>query len=394
LELVSAVGYFYCVVVFLSDNYPSIGLAAAVSLSLSGHRVTVFESSTDIGEIGAGIQVTPNFTRQLSRWGLGARMAECAVAPDRMRQMRWEDSKLLTWFPVNENQTMERTFGERYYHIHRADLHCMLAERAKELGVVVKVSKRVLGYKFDERNREGDDVRKKEVLIMEGDEVRCDLVVAADGNRSTLNEFVNGEKVKSIPTGDSAYRALLTAEQVADPAFDEWELGKGGISWIGPGRHIVGYYVRKRQFYNLVVLVPDEEGEESWKMPGNVESLRKQFMDWDPRIQRILSMVKESYVWKLRDRPALKTWLHPQGNLVLVGDSAHPMLPYIGQGASSAVEDAAALAACLKHVSNARSVRECLTVYESMRLPRTRWMRNASRRNRDYFHMPDGELLS
>jgi len=107
----------------------------------------------------------------------------------------------------------------------------------------------------------------------------------------------------------------------------------------------------------------------------------------------MLSMIDPSVIWKLHDRPALLRWLHPEGNLILLGDSTHPMLPCIAQGASSAVEDAAALATCLEFITDDRDLRSVLGVYEKIRLPRTLRMRKSARANKDCFYLPDGELL-
>jgi salicylate hydroxylase len=163
---------------------------------------------------------------------------------------------------------------------------------------------------------------------------------------------------------------------------------------MGPERHIVGYYVCGGSMYNLVILVPDEDGVESWKTPGDMVKLREQSKDWDPRVRKILSMVSESLIWRLRDRQALEGWLNPERNLVLLGDAAHPMLPYIAQGASSAIEDAVALATCLDFVDGKKGIRDVLKVYEELRILRTLRMRDSARANEEYFHFPDGTTTS
>jgi salicylate hydroxylase len=281
---------------------------------------------------------------------------------------------------------MATGFGYPYYHIHRVDLQSMLLDRALELGAVIRPGSTIVDY----HNENGREV----LTLKDGTKAIADLVVGADGIRGILNSFVLGAPVRSIATGDSAYRALLTAEQMSDPIFASLDLKNFASTWLGPERHVVGYYVRGGQYYNVVILVPDETDQEaeSWKLPGNMEKLRSQFENWDPRLRKILEMVDHSFVWKLRDRPALTRWLHPEGNLVLLGDAAHPMLPYIAQGASSAVEDAAALATCLDFVSRERSVRAVLKVYEEIRIPRTLGMRESARANKEYFHLPDGKF--
>ncbi|OBT64250.1 hypothetical protein VE03_06886 [Pseudogymnoascus sp. 23342-1-I1] len=261
----------------------------------------------------------------------------------------------------------------------------MLYDKAIQNGAVVLAGKRAVGY---EHLPTGRGV----VNCADGSRFEGSLVVGADGQRGLMKDIVAGEMVESEATGDAAYRALLPAEVMDDPIFASLELRKYATTWLGPGRHLVSYYVSGGAYYNVVILVPDNPGEESWKKIGDMNALRKQFVDWDPRVQKLLELVDNSYVWKLRDRPALKRWLHPEGNLVLLGDAAHPMLPYVAQGAASAVEDAAALATCLDFINEktGRDLRNVLNVYESLRKPRTQGMREAARRNMEYFHMPDG----
>lgn len=276
---------------------------------------------------------------------------------------------------------MQKVYGYPWYHLHRADLHKMMLDRAVELGVIVRANSRVVEYRHVSDGEE-------EVVLENGEVLSAELIIGADGNKTVMGTYVLGGPVKSVETGDSAYRALLPAEEVEDILTPDFQAH--GTTWIGPEKHVIGYYVRDGQAYNMVILVPDEPGEESWKLPGDMEKMRAQFKGWDPRLTKLLDRMEESYVWKMRDRSAMERWLHPEGNMVLLGDSAHPMLPYIGQGASSAVEDAVALAECLQHLGPDWSLRELLKAYETIRIPRTSGMREASLKNRDYFHMLDG----
>ncbi|KAF4636494.1 hypothetical protein G7Y89_g1585 [Cudoniella acicularis] len=249
------------------------GITQALALARSTAAHSVLEASSTITKLGAGIQVTPNFTRILSQLGLQDALSAVGVQPQYLRQPH---------------------------------------------GKSVQV------------------------------------------------------QILSIATDESVYRALVPAAAVDIPEFESLELQKYATTWLGPERRIVAYYVCSGAFYNVAVLVPDEPGEKSWKKLGDMQQLRKQFEAWDPRIQQLLAMIDESYVWKLRDRPSLKKWVHDEGNLVLLGDSAHPMLPYIAQGAASAVEDAVALATCLEFVvEGKRDLRSVLKVYEALRVPRT-----------------------
>lgn len=368
------------------------GLSAAVAILTNvsperSYSVTVLEAASELGEIGAGIQVTPNFTRLLHQWGLAEPLAKWGVKPLRLRQRRWQNGKELTVMKTNEDDRMQKTYGYEYYQVHRADLHQMLLVRARELGA--KIVTNAFAEKYECVSTDSRDA----ITTFNGRRFEGDLIVACDGAKSSLSNYVLGERRPAIPTGDSAYRGLLTREQISDPDFAELELDNGSVIWLGPNSHVVGYLVRGGQRYNLVFIVPDTEtNEESWKLPGDMQRLKKHFEGWDWRLQKIVSMVESSYIWNLRDRPALDRWLHLEGNLVLLGDSAHPMLPYVAQGASSAAEDAAALAECLTFIDEDRSLRDVLDVYQKIRIPRALSMRNAARKNREYFHMPDAQF--
>jgi salicylate hydroxylase len=356
--------------------------------SKAPYHVTVLEAAPEIGEIGAGIQVTPNFTRLLHQWGLEEPLAIHGWKPGQVRQVRWQNGAELTRFPLNRGDRLKREFGYEYLHIHRADLHKMLYERAQELGAEITINSKVVKYSSCSASSR-DRVETEDGIVHEGD-----LIIAADGARSILAKEILGTDVTAEPTGDSAYRGMMKRECIEDPIFEGLELTHGSVVWLGPGSHVVGYLVRGGQYYNIVVLVPEHNvQEESWTLKGDRETLKKHFEDWDPRLQKLIDLVDTSYVWSLRDRPALERWLHPTGSLIMLGDAAHPMLPYVAQGAASAAEDAGALAECLNHIGNGRSLRDVLGKYQELRIPRAFFMRESARKNRDYFHLPDGKFM-
>ncbi|KAF1810519.1 FAD/NAD(P)-binding domain-containing protein [Eremomyces bilateralis CBS 781.70] len=369
------------------------GLAAAVALltesqlSQTPYNITVLESASEICEIGAGIQVTPNFTRLLDQWGLADEIARTGWKPGQVKQVRWQNGAELTKFPLNRDDRMKNQFGYYYFHIHRADLHGALMRRAEQLGTKMYTKSNVVKYIPRTENS------KDTVETVDGRKFEADLVIAADGAKSMFIKEVLGTDTPAEPTGDCAYRGMMRRECVQDPAFEGLELENGSVVWLGHGAHIVGYLIRGGEFYNLVVLMPegDDIQEESWTLKGEPKKLKDFFETWDPRLRKLLEMVDTTYMWSLRDRPALEKWVHPTGNLVLIGDAAHPMLPYVGQGAASAAEDAAALAECLNAVGERHSLRDVLDAFQKLRIPRAFSMREAGRRNRQYFHFPDGQ---
>ncbi|CAK7215961.1 hypothetical protein SBRCBS47491_002669 [Sporothrix bragantina] len=381
------------------------GLAAAVAISRAVKptpKITILEAAKELSEIGAGIQVAPNMTRVLvDRLGLGDAMAQHGVVPRYVRQLRWQDSTELTRFNLNGDDGDDRcmrAFGHRYYYLHRCDLQSMLLTRATELGAEIVTSAVAVHYEHTTGGNE--DGEKESVTCVDGRTFTADVVIAADGARSRLSAFVLGARVPVTPTGDSAYRATLPREAVLDdPDLASLGFENGAVVWLGPGAHVIGYLVRGGSVFNMVILVPDCPGqvnEETWKLKGDPEQLRLHFEGWDWRLRKLLSKIDVTYLWNLRDRPMLERWLAPGteedgGNLVLLGDAAHPMLPYAGQGAASAAEDAVALAECLAHATNkAWPLRKALTIYQHVRRPRTDSMRMAGQLNREHFHMEDG----
>jgi salicylate hydroxylase len=295
---------------------------------------------------------------------------------------------------MNQGGRFEKIFGYEYYLVYRPDMHRMLLKRAMDLGARILVDHKVVSYRHVDDLEDTSSPHGEVVACSNGALFYADLVVAADGAKSKLNAAVLGEDVSAVPTGDSAWRGTLRRDQLMnDPALDDLHLDQGLVVWLGPDCHVVGYFMHGGELYNLVILVPDDEmDKEKWRLKGDMNKLRRQFAGWDWRLRRILEKIDSSFIWNLHERPMLKRWVHPSGNLVLLGDAAHPMLPYVGQGAASALEDAVVLAECLQvGLAHDWSMRKSLDVYQRLRMPRALLMREAGWRNRHHFHMPDGE---
>ncbi|KAH8899860.1 FAD/NAD(P)-binding domain-containing protein [Thozetella sp. PMI_491] len=369
------------------------GLSAAVAILLAvpepKPKVTILEAAKQLKEVGAGIQGAPNFIRILHSFGVLEELKEKCSVPRLVRQVRWENAAELTRFNLNQDNRFEQMFGFPYYYIHRVDLQHSLIKKAIELGAEIINSSEVVHY-----SHKKDTLEKylEVVTCADGRSFEADLIVAADGARSRLVEFVAGGKVPATPTGESAYRATMMREQLSDPEFQSLGFDNGAVIWLGPYQHVVGYYAQGTSTYNWVIQVQDDEAhEEAWKLKGDPAKLRASFEGWDWRLRKIIDRIESPFLWSLRDRPMLKSWLSPEGNLILLGDSAHPMLPYVGQGAACAAEDAVALGECLAHaLSHSEDLRKVLQLYEDIRRPRTEDMRTAGRKNGDYYHMPDG----
>jgi len=152
----------------------------------------------------------------------------------------------------------------------------------------------------------------------------------------------------------------------------------------------MAYPIRRKEEYNLVLLHPDDGSVESWSAEGSAEKMRHDFVDFEPRVRRLLGLVRSTLKWRLMDRRPLKKWIHDSGRVILLGDACHPMLPYRAQGAAMAVEDAAVLGNLLSRITHISQLGPLLKAYEDLRLPRTSMVQESSRLNQHIFHLPDG----
>jgi len=353
------------------------GLAAAHCLAQAGHKITLFESAPAIGEVGAGIQVSPNVTRLLIRWGLGEALAEVAVKPEALVFRRYSNGERVAFTRWGEKMD---EFGAPYYHIHRADFHKLLYDLALP-SMTLRLNSTVVGC----------DPERPSLTLASGETVKGDLILGADGVKSYIQQVVLGRANPARATGDAAYRALIpTSLMMEDPDLRPFVEKPEMTGWMGPGRHIMAYNIRAKREYNLVMLHPDDGSVESWTAEGSADKMRADFADFEPRVQKMLSMVKSTLKWRLMDRLPLDTWIHPAGRVALLGDACHPMLPYRAQGAAMAIEDAAMLGTLLSHISSISQLKPLLYAYESLRLPRTAETQASARLNQTIFHLPDG----
>ncbi|KAK2063333.1 FAD binding domain-containing protein [Colletotrichum caudatum] len=354
------------------------GLATAVAAALSGHRVTVFESAKELLEIGAGLQVTPNSARILQKWGLPDRLWEFASEPTALFVHRFSGKVLVK--EENFNDKMRAKYQAPFIDLHRVDLQLSLYERAKELGVQFRLGQKVDNIDFD----------IPELTTHSGLKARADLIVAADGLWSRSRACFLGREDPPLATGDLAYRVVVHIDDVTDPELREFISNPQVHFWIGPGAHGVGYSMRAEKMYNLVLLSPDDLPDGVSRQAGDLEETKVRFKDWDPIVKKLIAAVDRIEKWKLMHREEMSSWVNDKSNLVFVGDACHPMLPYLAQGANSAVEDGAVLGLLLGHLTSKSQLPKALKLYERLRKARGEAIARETFKQRHDFHLFDG----
>ncbi|GKZ28618.1 hypothetical protein AbraIFM66950_010300 [Aspergillus brasiliensis] len=354
------------------------GLATAISCAMSGHSVTVLEQAKELAEVGAGLQITPNASRLFSHWKLPEKLWTDAAEPTSLTVHRYTGEVLA--HEESFDQNIRSKYSAPFIDLHRVDLQQALYARAKELGVTFHLDERVNTIDFDTTT----------VTTLKGRTVSGDLIVAADGLWSRCRECYCGKKDDPIPTGDLAYRIVLTADQISDPDLKAWVEKPTVHFWIGPGAHAVGYSLRGGKMMNIVLLVPDDLPPGVSRQTGSLEEMMRLFVGWDPVLTRFLGYVDGVDKWKLMHHAEMESWINDKSNLVFIGDACHPMLPYLAQGANSSLEDGAVLGGLLGHLKQKSDLPAILRLYEKLRKSRGEAIVRETFKQRNDFHMPDG----
>ncbi|KAK1763153.1 hypothetical protein QBC33DRAFT_459986 [Phialemonium atrogriseum] len=356
------------------------GLAAAIALALRGHSVTVLEQAPALEEVGAGIQIPSNTSRLLWRWGVFEHLDELAVKPNCINFRRWENGAVIGHTKLEPD--FQQNYGAPYYVAHRAHLHRALSERAASLGVAVRLNSRVTKYNAESAS----------VTLSDGTVVRGDLVVAADGIKSLARDTLHPNTAAQPSfTGFAAYRATVDVEKMkADPSL-LWLLEKPSLNvWIGENRHVMTYTMAGGKSFNMVLSHIDHSDPATWKSEGVLEDIKREFSGWDSQLMSIISLIDASLKWPLRSGPCLDNWVDRSSRLVILGDAAHAMVPYMSQGAAMAMEDSGALAYVLSQISSLGELPFALRTFQDERIRRSGEMREASLVNGLIWHFPDG----
>ncbi|KAI5289690.1 hypothetical protein KEM52_000692 [Ascosphaera acerosa] len=333
-------------------------------------------------EVGAGIQVSPNMLRILSRLGLCKAIEQRCVGLRKIVARRWQDGAVL------QTSELDASAADAPKTIHRADLHAVIVEAALALpNMHLRLGSRVADFDF----------ANAAVTLHDGSRVAADVLIAADGIKSRAREQLLasvGERAPSAaePTGDATYRIMLPREtMLQDAQLRQLIDSPTATRWIGPNRHVMAYPISNHQRFNVVLIHPDRgDKDEAWTSAGSREDMVRDYEGWDPVVRKLIDRAPADEIleWKLCMHKPLPTWVSGRG--ALLGDACHPMLPYVAQGAAQAVEDAACLSIVLSGLSGRHQIPLALRSYEASRKPRAEIVQAFGLANRDTLHLPDG----
>jgi 2-polyprenyl-6-methoxyphenol hydroxylase-like FAD-dependent oxidoreductase len=342
------------------------GLTAALALGRSGFDVHVFEQSAQLNEIGAGITLSPNAVKVLRALGLEHAVKQQGFESNAITGRDWITGQ--TVFRVPLGGAIDACYKAPHIDIHRADMLDVLETAACDVAHIHLDSRCVAVSPSDEAAF---------LAFSNGRHEQFDLIVGCDGIRSFVRESLWG-KDKPRFTGNMCWRALISADT----------LSPGHVSadvtiWMGPGGHVVTYYVRGAELVNVVaVREVTHWTEESWSIQSTPGELVAAYPDVHKDLRILLESTSHCFKWGLFDRDPLAIW--SKGRATLLGDAAHPMLPFLGQGAAMAIEDAYVLARELAR--SPQDVAAALRAYETERTPRTAQVQHAVRRQGEIFH--------
>lgn len=343
------------------------GLTAALCFDQIGWDVELLERASAVEEVGAGIQISPNGMKVMNALGLGEQIAAAGFRPRASQIRRGKSGRVLMVSPMGPD--MERRYDAPYVHIHRADLVDILIDAlAERVPGAVNTGYRVTGF---------DQVGDEAIARLEsGKAVYGDVLIGADGIRSVIRDQMLGPEQPRF-TGNVAWRAVVPTERlgrnVPPPAASVW---------TGDGKHAVTYLLRGGELANFVGVVECESWKkESWTESGSTDGVLADFADWHPIIRTMIEQADVHHRWALFDRDPLAQW--SDGRVVLLGDAAHPMLPFMAQGAVQAMEDAFALA---RQIKGSTDVAAACAIFFRNRIERVTRVQAAARANMDLFH--------
>jgi|AmaraimetFIIA100_FD_contig_123_99079_length_3523_multi_5_in_0_out_1_2 salicylate hydroxylase len=343
------------------------GLAAAQALKTFGMQPEVFEAAAALGEIGAAVNASPQAIKALQAIDLGDQVAAVGNSSPGIYTRNMQTGEFLEF---NDRRKAAARYGAPYYTFHRADLLDALASGLDHRAIH-------LGHRLTELQERGG---RTVLRFADGMQVDAEIVIGADGVRSVVRQALYGDDNPTY-TGQMVWRALLDGAEVPEEVLEP----TGHVQWVGPGCHLLAYYVRGNKLVNIVTQEDtDKWVEEGWSIRGNPDEMRLSFPNPEPRLAKLLSLVTECSKWGLFTRPLTQNW--GRGRIQLIGDAAHAMLPNAGQGACQAFEDAYILA---RWLDACRDPVDAFTHFRRIRIPRVHGVQRLSFSNARFKHMRD-----
>jgi len=345
------------------------GLTTALALLQQGFKVDVYEQASQLGEVGAGLQISPNGTKVLQSLDLEKALLPLVCQAKGKEIRMWNTGQRWKLFDLGDD-CLSR-FGAPYWMVHRGDLHKILLEAFNARSdKPVRLNARVVSA-HSTASGAGFE-------LQDGSQYHAFGLIAADGVHSVLREKLLGED-KAQFTGLLAWRGLVPIHAISSHLQ-----AQVGTNWVGPGAHVITYPVRGGQLMNVVgIIEKDGWRGESWTEQGTHEELLQDFGHWHEDVGELMRKIEQPFKWALLGRSPQTGWA--QGSICLVGDSAHPTLPFLAQGANMAIEDAAVMARCLSLQDTAS---EAFAQFENLRWQRTADIVNRSSDNAKRFHNP------
>ncbi len=355
------------------------GLTTALALAKKGFRAAVIEQSTRLEDIGAGIQLSPNAMHVLFALGLGEALKPHVVAPEDIRIRKARSERVLVRVPLG--QYAEQRYGAPYWMIHRGDLQTVLLDAVRANPDITLT----LGTKVEDYAIHANGITVQTRSGPEGTDERGIALVGADGLWSAVRARLRYAKPPRF-RHRTAWRALVPADAVPSQ-FREPSINL----WLGPDAHLVHYPVKGGALINIVAIIRSPTAEPGWNNAGTREEILARFSRWSwaASARAVLAAPERWAKWTLYDRPRLRRW--GEGPVTLVGDAAHPMLPFLAQGAAMAIEDAMVLAECL--AGSPDNPAHAMRSYEKMRRGRTAKAQRAARRNGLRYHATGSEAV-
>ena len=354
----------------MSDKHIAIigagigGMTAAVTLAKKGVKVSIFEQAPELSEVGAGLTITPNATKGLMYLGLEKQMKEVGMAHKQQGVRHFETGEMIV--PLERGEKMLEKYGAYQFQAHRADVHNVLIDELK----LHNSNTIYTNHELIDLNEKNNSV---ELVFSNNETYEVDFVIGADGNRSAVRKIILGDDDPQF-AGYVAWRGLDPGELLGEDEFDEC----GSSAFIAPGRVFARYLVRNGELYNYVAfLATDEWAEEGWAIASKVDIVMDIFSDYNQQVKNIIAATPASdlFKWGIFAREPVSKW--STKNITLLGDAAHPLEPFMGQGASLAIEDGVVLG---RIIEDSESSDEIVSRYEAARIERAHFVTEHSKR--------------